>query len=107
MKSGCERLDAQRLFEGNGKRRISVINFSGQSPEDRNVLVKQLLVLACDYVAKHPNPTGRLLVFDEAQNFEPCKDLLNEYAAQMRNPVQRGHRFQCKADSIPVIADST
>ena len=26
---------------------------------------------------------------------------------EMRNPVQRGHRFQRKADSIPVIADST
>jgi hypothetical protein len=25
----------------------------------------------------------------------------------LRNPVQRGHRFQRKADSIPVIADST
>jgi hypothetical protein len=25
---------------------------------------------------------------------------------QVRNPVQRGHRFQRKADSIPVIADS-
>jgi hypothetical protein len=24
----------------------------------------------------------------------------------LRNPVQRGHRFQRKADSIPVIADS-
>jgi hypothetical protein len=24
----------------------------------------------------------------------------------VRNPVQRGHRFQRKADSIPVIADS-
>lgn len=24
----------------------------------------------------------------------------------MRNPVQRGHRFQRKADSIPVITDS-
>jgi hypothetical protein len=28
-------------------------------------------------------------------------------ALTLRNPVQRGHRFQCKADSIPVIADST
>jgi hypothetical protein len=25
----------------------------------------------------------------------------------VRNPVQRGHRFQRKADSNPVIADST
>jgi len=25
---------------------------------------------------------------------------------QLRNPVQRGHRFQRKADSNPVIADS-
>jgi len=25
---------------------------------------------------------------------------------KVRNPVQRGHRFQCKADSIPVITDS-
>jgi lipoprotein-anchoring transpeptidase ErfK/SrfK len=24
----------------------------------------------------------------------------------LRNPAQRGHRFQRKADSIPVIADS-
>jgi hypothetical protein len=24
----------------------------------------------------------------------------------VRNPAQRGHRFQRKADSIPVIADS-
>jgi hypothetical protein len=23
----------------------------------------------------------------------------------MRNPVECGHRFRCKADSIPVIAD--
>jgi hypothetical protein len=27
-------------------------------------------------------------------------------ALGMRNPVRRGHRFRCKADSIPVIADS-
>jgi transposase len=25
---------------------------------------------------------------------------------EVRNPVQRGHRFHGKADSIPVIADS-
>ena len=31
--------------------------------------------------------------------------LLAEYA-QVRNPVQRGHRFRGKADSNPVIADS-
>ena len=27
-------------------------------------------------------------------------------ASLLRNPVQRGHRFQRKADSNPVIADS-
>jgi hypothetical protein len=27
-------------------------------------------------------------------------------ALELRNPVQRGHRFQRKADSIPVITDS-
>ena len=29
-----------------------------------------------------------------------------EFRAAVRNPVQRGHRFQRKADSNPVIADS-
>ena len=27
-------------------------------------------------------------------------------APRLRNPVQGGHRFHCKADSNPVIADS-
>ena len=30
----------------------------------------------------------------------------SERAPNLRNPAQRGHRFQRKADSIPVIADS-
>ena len=30
----------------------------------------------------------------------------NTSELKMRNPAQRGHRFQRKADSIPVIADS-
>jgi len=34
--------------------------------------------------------------------FEPCRNFL----LKLRNPVQRGQRFQRKADSNPVIADS-
>jgi hypothetical protein len=32
--------------------------------------------------------------------------LIGFFKVTLRNPVQRGHRFQRKADSIPVIADS-
>jgi len=34
---------------------------------------------------------------------KPCS---SQSRSKMGNPVQRGHRFQRKADSIPVIADS-
>jgi 2-methylisocitrate lyase-like PEP mutase family enzyme len=33
-------------------------------------------------------------------------DFEGGYSDDVRNPVRRGHRFRCKADSIPVIADS-
>jgi IS66 Orf2 like protein len=37
-----------------------------------------------------------------------CQPFLLELFGRegLRNPVRRGHRFRCKADSIPVIADS-
>jgi hypothetical protein len=38
--------------------------------------------------------------------YAALKSLKSSRAVSMRNPVQRGHRFQCKADSIPVITDS-
>jgi hypothetical protein len=37
----------------------------------------------------------------------PAAGLHELRSLDLRNPVQRGHRFQRKADSIPVIADST
>jgi hypothetical protein len=48
--------------------------------------------------------------FGRINRLRPCWAPIGirpEVASQlMRNPVQRGHRFQRKADSIPVIADS-
>ena len=41
--------------------------------------------------------------------FKPYKNAIRDAFGKriVRNPVQRGHRFQRKADSNPVIADST
>ena len=40
--------------------------------------------------------------------YEHAPEKTVRYACpQLRNPVRRGHRFRCKADSIPVIADSS
>ncbi|MGC1744345.1 MAG: hypothetical protein WA754_17555 [Pseudolabrys sp.] len=41
-----------------------------------------------------------------AQRGDHLAAFSGERGALLRNPAQRGHRFQRKADSIPVIADS-
>ena len=50
----------------------------------------------------HPFETGFDLLFQIARQVV----VLQQDAVLLRNPVQRGHRFRCKADSIPVITDS-
>jgi DNA helicase HerA-like ATPase len=74
-----------------GKTRISVINFSGlPSDEARQSFVNQLQMSLFSWIKRHPSPTGRLYVLDEAQNFAPsqrmtpCKESTSSLAAQAR-----------------------
>ncbi|HEY0331645.1 MAG TPA: ATP-binding protein [Rhodopseudomonas sp.] len=85
-------LDPQLLFGTEaGRTRISVINFSGlASDEARQSFVNQLQMSLFSWIKRHPSPTGRLYVLDEAQNFAPsqrttpCKESTLSLAAQAR-----------------------
>ncbi len=85
-------LDSGLLFGTDaGKTRISVINFSGlASDEARQSFVNQLQMSLFTWIKRHPSPTGRLFVLDEAQNFAPsqkttpCKESTLALAAQAR-----------------------
>jgi hypothetical protein len=85
-------LDPERLFGTTpDKTRISVINFSGlASDEARQSFVNQLQMSLFTWIKRHPSPTGRLIVLDEAQNFAPsqkttpCKESTLALAAQAR-----------------------
>ncbi len=92
MQSRGENLDPQSLLHGSaGKTRVSVINFSGlTSDEARQSFVNQLQMALFTWIKRHPSPTGRLFVLDEAQNFAPsqkmtpCKESTVSLAAQAR-----------------------
>ncbi len=73
LQSDVASLDPQRLFYGpNGKTRVSVINLAGLgSDEAKQAFVNQLQMTLFTWIKKHPSPTGRLYVLDEAQNFVP------------------------------------
>jgi Helicase HerA, central domain len=85
-------LDPKLLFGDDAdKTRISVINFSGlPSDEARQSFVNQLQMSLFTWIKRHPSPTGRLFVLDEAQNFAPsqkttpCKESTLALAAQAR-----------------------
>ncbi|WP_027578355.1 ATP-binding protein [Bradyrhizobium sp. Ai1a-2] len=85
-------LDPEILFGTDpGSIRISVINFSGlASDEAKQSFVNQLQMSLFTWIKRHPSPTGRLLVLDEAQNFAPsqkttpCKESTLALAAQAR-----------------------
>jgi uncharacterized protein DUF87 len=85
-------LDPEVLFGTDpGTTRISVINFSGlASDEAKQSFVNQLQMSLFTWIKRHPSPTGRLLVLDEAQNFAPsmkttpCKESTLALAAQAR-----------------------
>ncbi|MDI4231530.1 ATP-binding protein [Bradyrhizobium sp. Arg237L] len=85
-------LDPEILFGTDpGRTRISVINFSGlASDEAKQSFVNQLQMSLFTWIKRHPSPTGRLLVLDEAQNFAPslkttpCKESTLALAAQAR-----------------------
>lgn len=93
MKPRGSLLDPSVLFQasGEGKTRISVINFAGlPSDEARQAFVNQLQMALFAWVKKNPSSTGRLYVMDEAQNFAPsqkstpCKESTQSLAAQAR-----------------------
>lgn len=85
-------LDPEVLFGKEGERtRISVINFSGLATDEaRQSFVNQLQMSLFTWIKRHPSPSGRLLVLDEAQNFAPsqrttpCKESTLALAAQAR-----------------------
>jgi hypothetical protein len=58
------------------------------------------LVESYSLATKQSAPPGQILV--HSQIIHNKRKLFEG----LRNPVRRGHRFRCKADSIPVIADS-
>jgi hypothetical protein len=72
-------------------------------------MVESICTAQVYHGARHPDITISLsglltLSTDWYGGIPPYRGLP---AAGVRNPVQRGHRFQRKADSNPVIADST
>ncbi|WP_454914914.1 helicase HerA-like domain-containing protein [Xanthobacter sediminis] len=93
LRSEGRTLDPQLLFHGpeSGRTRVSVINLSGlQSENAREAFVNQLQMTLFTWLKKHPSPTGRLYVLDEAQNFAPsqastaCRASTRSLAAQSR-----------------------
>jgi len=75
LKSNGPSLDPKLLFEGaTGKTRISVINLAGlASDAAKQAFVNQLQMTLFTWIKRHPSPTGRLYVLDEAQNFAPSQ----------------------------------
>lgn len=92
LRPGATTLDPATLFESlTGKTRISVVNLSGlASDEARDAFVNQLQMTLFTWIKRHPSPSGRLYVLDEAQNFVPsqsstaCKASALSLAAQAR-----------------------
>lgn len=92
LRPGATSLDPATLFEGpSGRTRISVVNLSGlASDEARDAFVNQLQMTLFTWIKRHPSPSGRLYVLDEAQNFVPsqagtaCKASALSLAAQAR-----------------------
>lgn len=74
LKAGGQILDPAALMQGGrGRTRISVVNFSGlPADQARQAFVNQLQMSLFTWIRKHPSPTGRLYVIDEAQNFAPA-----------------------------------
>jgi hypothetical protein len=92
LQSAGQPLDPHYLFHGDkDKTRISVINLSGLASEEaRQAFVNQLQMTLFTWIKRHPSPTGRLYVLDEAQNFAPsqlvtaCKRSALSLVAQAR-----------------------
>jgi hypothetical protein len=92
LRPGATSLDPATLFESpSGKTRISVVNLSGlASDEARDAFVNQLQMTLFTWIKRHPSPSGRLYVLDEAQTFVPsqagtaCKASALSLAAQAR-----------------------
>jgi hypothetical protein len=84
-------LEAQLLFEGSTRTRISIISFVGlPGDEARQSFVNQLNMSLFTWIKRNPSTTGRLYVLDEAQNFAPsqkttpCKESTVSLVAQAR-----------------------
>ena len=92
LHSADPKLDPGRLFQGpEDKTRVSVINLAGLgSDEARQSFVNQLQMALFAWIKRHPSPTGRIYVLDEAQNFAPsqagtaCKQSTRSLVAQAR-----------------------
>jgi Helicase HerA, central domain len=84
-------LDPKTLFEGrSGKTRVSVINLAGLASEEaRDSFVNRLQMSLFTFIKRHPSPTGRLYVIDEAQNFAPS-----------------GAGTACKASALSLVAQA-
>ncbi len=69
-------LDPALLFSGETqKTRVSVVNLSGLGGEaERAAFVNQLQMTLFFWIKRHPSPTGRLYVLDEAQIYAPAKE---------------------------------
>lgn len=73
LKAQGQALDPAIFFAGEGgKPRVSVINLSGLTADSARLsFVNQLQMTLFTWIKRHPSPTGRLYVLDEAQNFAP------------------------------------
>jgi hypothetical protein len=69
-------LDPALLFSGETRKtRVSVVNLSGLGDEaERAAFVNQLQMTLFFWIKRHPSPTGRLYVLDEAHLFAPAKE---------------------------------
>jgi DNA helicase HerA-like ATPase len=68
-------LNPAELFAGGSARtRVSVVNLSGLSSEAARDFVNRLQMALFCWIRRHPGPTERLYVLDEAQDFLPARE---------------------------------
>ena len=91
LQSQGQSIDPKTLFHGgDGKVRVSVVNLGGLASEEaRDSLVNRLQMSLFTFVKRHPSPTGRLYVLDEAQNFAPSQTVT-----------------ACKASALSLVAQA-
>ena len=103
--------DADQIIAGHGRYAAAKLLGLDAVPTVRlshlSAAEKRAYILADNRLAEKAGWNREILAIELQGLIELDFDVeITGFSTAVRNPVRRGHRFRCKADSIPVIADS-